>query len=387
MAKEKFEDRVLTGTINVTCNFKDGNGNIIKTLYWNDDKADVVSEIVRIVKKYAAAGYVLTLRQLHYQFVGHHAAYVNHDSAYKKLGDILDDCRYAGLIDWDSIEDRGRVPHLDYWVEDIAGALDDTAASYKLDRQRGQNNIIEVWTEKDALSGIFKRSTKKYHLHLCINKGYTSSSAIYKSYQRVKNTILSGKSFVILYFGDHDPSGLDMIRDVRDRIVNFLQKGDLIRDEDFLQDRVSPWFTENGDLSRLVKNGYISEKALVKAMEDDAPAKIKMSYIRAAIIDYIIETGLFQVIPIGLTMDQIQQYDLPPNPTKLTDSRANAYIKEYGPTCWEVDALEPQVLTEIVESNIEGLIDIPLYESLLEEEQEEREEVERLAEEYKENNK
>jgi len=383
MAKEKFEKRKLDGAINVACKFEDK-----PTRYWVDDKREVVDEIIRIVRKYAAAGYTLTLRQLHYQFVGHRQQYVNHDSAYKKLGDILDDCRYSGLIDWDAIEDRGRVPHLDYWVEDIANALDDTAESYKLDRMRGQDNVIEVWTEKDALSGIFKRSTQKYHVRLCVNKGYTSSSAIYKSYQRVKNIIISGKAFVILYFGDHDPSGLDMIRDIRDRIEYFLSNGSL-QDNEYFYDKVQNWWDENEyDIYNLVGSGFLTEKQCDEIMksEGDIKDELMKAWESARIRLYINQNNLFAVNPIGLTIEQIKQYDLPPNPTKLTDSRAKGYIAKFGQTCWEVDALEPQVLTDIVESNIESLINVDLYESVLQEESEERTEVEKIAEQYRNDN-
>jgi len=273
-------------------------------------------------------------------------------------------------------------------VEDIANALDDTAESYKLDRMRGQDSVIEVWTEKDALSGIFKRSTQKYHVRLCVNKGYTSSSAIYKSYQRVKNIIISGKAFVILYFGDHDPSGLDMIRDIRDRIEYFLSNGSL-QDNEYFYDKVQNWWDENEyDIYNLVGSGFLTEKQCDEIMksEGDIKDELMKAWESARIRLYINQNNLFAVNPIGLTIEQIKQYDLPPNPTKLTDSRAKGYIAKFGQTCWEVDALEPQVLTDIVESNIESLINVDLYESVLQEESEERTEVEKIAEQYRTNN-
>lgn len=302
MAKEKFEDRILTGNINVACKFDDGT-----VRHWQARKEDVVQHIVDIVEEYDADGYILTLRQLHYQLVKSNWI-VNHDSAYKKLGNILDDCKYAGIVDWDNIEDRGRVPHILYSVDDPEEALNDTVNQYRLDRQKGQTNYVELWTEKDALSGILKRTTEKYHIKLVVNKGYTSSSAIYKAYQRIIAALRNDQAFTILYFGDHDPSGLDMVRDIRDR------------------------------LTFMLKNGTFE----LNDIED-----------------------FFTIIPIGLTMAQIKQYNLPPNPTKLTDSRSNAYIKKYGKICWEVDALNPQTLTAIVESNIKDQIDIDQYEKMI----------------------
>lgn len=100
MAKEKFEDRRLEGNINVACKFQDGS-----VRYWQTTKEEVVQHIVDIVAAYAEDDYTLTLRQLHYQFVKSNWI-VNHDTAYKKLGTILDDCHrnsesvYLGRWSW-----------------------------------------------------------------------------------------------------------------------------------------------------------------------------------------------------------------------------------------------------------------------------------------------
>lgn len=309
MSEEKFEKRSLSGNINVACKYEDGT-----VRHWNTTKQEVIGHIVEIVNEYQADGYTLTLRQLHYRLVAKNWI-VNHISAYKKLGNILDDCRYGGVIDWDAIEDRGRVPYIPYAVKNVQHSLEDTIEQYRIDRQEGQKVHIEVWSEKDALSGILKRTTSKYHVKLAINKGYTSSSAIYSAYQRFLNKIAKEeKRVVILYCGDFDPSGLDMIRDISKRIRFMLRNGDA-KDYFYYQDKdIDDWF---------------------------------------------------KIIPIGLTAEQIKKYKLPANPTKLTDSRAEKYIAKYGRTCWEVDALEPKVLTQIVDSNIAGRIDIPLFNKVV----------------------
>jgi hypothetical protein len=308
MAKERFERRTLTGNINVACKFEDGT-----VRYWQTTKEEVVQHIIQIVNEYAKDGYVLTLRQLHYQMVTQNWI-VNHISAYKKLGNILDDCRYGGVIDWDAIEDRGRVPYIPYAVRNVRHSLEDTIEQYRLDRQDGQKNHIELYTEKDALSGILSRVTSEYHIKLVVNKGYTSSSAIYSAYQRYAKLIERGKIVTVLYFGDHDPSGLDMVRDIKKRLYFMLRNGDY---KDFL-------------------------------------------YHHDIYLDDVLK-----IVPIGLTMEQIKKYKLPSNPTKLTDSRAKNYIQKFGRTCWEVDALKPQVLTQIVETNIASRIDLKLFNKMV----------------------
>lgn len=306
MAKEFFEKRRLVGKLNVACKFDDGS-----VRHWNADKAEVIQQVCEIVDYYQGLGYKLTLRQLHYQFVSRNWI-VNHDTAYKKLGKILDDCRYAGLVDWSAIEDRGRSPWLPYWAHDVKDALEDTLKRFRINRQHRQETCVEVWTEKDALSGIMRRSTSKFGVNLIVNKGYTSSSAMHDAYKRFTDWLDAGQNVTILYFGDHDPSGLDMVRDIQERLRFMFIRGD-----------------------ELVNKANVVN---------------------------------FRVIPIGLTMKQIKQYKCPPNPTKLTDSRAAGYIEEHGATCWEVDALNPEVLTEVLETNIVKVIDVDIFDEEMERE-------------------
>ena len=67
--------------------------------------------------------------------------------------------------------------------------------------------------------------------------------------------------------------------------------------------------------------------------------------------------GLVDVRRLALNMDQIEEYDPPPNPAKLTDSRANAYVEQYGDDSWELDALEPRVIEALIEDEIKAHID------------------------------
>jgi hypothetical protein len=307
MSIEKFEDRRLRGAISVVCKLDDGS-----IRRWTTKKETVVEQIVEIVDYFSSLGHKLTLRQLHYQFVSRNWI-VNHITAYKKLGKILDDCRYGGIIDWDAIEDRGRSTQVAYYEHGIPEALKRTVDAYRLDRQLGQENHVEVWTEKDALSAILGKVTRKYGIGLAVNKGYTSSSAIYDAYERFCYKINEGRRVTILYFGDHDPSGLDMIRDVRERLEFMFGNGQGIY---------------NGGWSYM-----------------------------------------FRVHPIGLTMKQIKKYNLPPNPAKTTDSRSAAYIQEFGQESWEVDALNPVDLVKIVEDNILDNIDIETYNEVLAQEE------------------
>ncbi|MFT9078080.1 hypothetical protein [Ethanoligenens sp.] len=82
---------------------------------------------------------------------------------------------------------------------------------------------------------------------------------------------------------------------------------------------------------------------------------------------------------LALNMEQIDRYSPPPNPTKLSDSRANGYIEKYGHDCWELDALEPQVISDLISENVVKYRNDRKYESVLKQEKEERALLEELS--------
>lgn len=257
----------------------------------NKQRLELINEIL---EEYVADGYVLTLRQLYYQLVSRDVI-PNKQIEYVRLSNILKKGRMAGIVDWDAIEDRVRKPQIPYWVHGIPDAIQDTVRQYRLDRMKGQDQKIEVWVEKDALSNVLARVTHKYHIRLMVNRGYSSCSAMYDAYKRLET------GDTILYFGDHDPSGLDMIRDVRERLE-----------------------------------------------------------------DFGIEVN---VVPVALTMEQIKKFNPPPNPTKVSDPRADWYISQWGYTSWELDALPPRELISLCENEVTSRIDMDLYETMLAQEE------------------
>lgn len=180
----------------------------------------LLEQVNEILDDYADQGLTLTLRQAYYQLVTKNII-SNNDKEYAKLSKLLTDGRMAGIVDWDHIEDRVRKPRLPYYVLDIADALEDTVRAYRLDRQKGQPKYIEVWVEKDALSSVLSRVTNEYHIRLMVNRGYSSCSAMHDAYIRFSQALKHNEycySMCILYMGDHDPSGLDMIRDISERL-------------------------------------------------------------------------------------------------------------------------------------------------------------------------
>jgi len=273
-----------------------------------------------IIQQYRDEGYRMTLRQLYYQLVSRDVI-PNEKTEYAKISKLLKEGRMAGIVDWEAIEDRLRVPYLPYWNIDPKEAIEDTVKQYRLNRQRGQETYVEVWVEKDALSGVLKKVTSKYHVKLLVNRGYGSVTAIHDAYKRYSVEIEHGRNIVLLYLGDHDPSGMDMIRDINSRIGEMLE----------------------------VQGMY----------------------------------GSLEVRPIALTMGQIRKYNPPENPAKLTDPRAKWYIEKFGYKSWELDALEPKVLNNLVSSEIEKSINMDIFRGRLQQEEEDKKKLRELTKNFR----
>jgi hypothetical protein len=127
----------------------------------------------------------------------------------------------AGLIDWYSIEDRTRaLAGRSHWdePEDILSA---SASSFYVDHWKDQPFRIEVWIEKKALEGVFARVCRKWDIDYFSCIGYTSQSAMWNAAERLRRYARDGQTPLILHFGDHDPSGIDMTRDIVDRMETF----------------------------------------------------------------------------------------------------------------------------------------------------------------------
>lgn len=250
----------------------------------------IISQANDFLDDFEQQGFSVSLRQLYYQFVASVPGFPNTEQSYKRLGGIITNARLAGRISFDSIEDRGRSCYAVGSQPDPNKVLDNLAYRYSEDYWAGQDSYVEVWVEKDALSGVIERPCNRLRVPHMACKGYMSASAAYEAGQRFKDAHDAGKTCVLIHLGDHDPSGIDMTRDNGKRLQMFAE----------------------------------------------SPVKISR---------------------IGLNMDQIEKYSPPPNPTKVTDSRAEDYITRFGYTCWELDALSPKVIDRLITDEVNKYID------------------------------
>lgn len=262
-----------------------------------------IAQANAIIESYQRQGFVLTARQLYYQFVA--KDYIpNTQKSYSNLTSLISNARLAGLIDWEAIEDRTRnLERLPHWGSP-AGIIHASARSFALDKWANQPTYVEVWVEKEALAGIFEQACDEHDVPWLACRGYVSQSEMWRAAERMKARYESGQDCVILHFGDHDPSGLDMTRDIRDRMYMF-----------------------NAEVN---------------------------------------------VRRIALNMDQIEAFNPPPNPAKQTDSRFADYEAQYGDESWELDALEPSVLVELIDTEVLALRDDERWNTDVEAEEEHR---------------
>lgn len=170
-----------------------------------------------ILESYAAQGFVLTLRQLYYQFVAR--GYIpNRQQSYKRLGDIVGQARLAGMIDWSHMEDRSRNLSSLTHFDGPQDALNRLADWYHVDMWANQKWRPEVWIEKDALSGVIAGVCNENDVPYFSCRGYTSLSEMWGASMRLRRYAKDDYTPYIIHFGDHDPSGIDMSRDIVDRL-------------------------------------------------------------------------------------------------------------------------------------------------------------------------
>ena len=173
-----------------------------------------------IVDEYAAQGFDLTLRQLYYQMVARDHI-ENSEHSYKNFGNAIRDGRLAGLIDWERIVDRTRNLRKNGHWRNPADIIERAADSYATDKWATQPNRIEVWVEKEAATGVIETVCGRLDVPFFACKGYNSLSEAWAAGTRLKGYCDRGQTPVILYMGDHDPSGMDMTRNVAASLERF----------------------------------------------------------------------------------------------------------------------------------------------------------------------
>jgi len=279
----------------------------------------VAEQAAQICTAYAADGYDMSLRQLYYQFVSR-GLLANRQQNYDRLGRIVSDARLCGIIDWNHISDRTRSPVIWNTSGTPQEEIESLSSSYFLDRWRDTAHRVEIWVEKEALAGVVQRPASNLMVSYFPCKGYVSQSEMWRAGQRLQRYAAGGQVPVVLHLGDHDPSGIDMSRDIQDRLRTFMA-------------------------------GHADSLEFKR---------------------------------IALNMEQVRELNPPPNPAKVTDSRYADYVAEYGYESWELDALDPAALAALVRREVEPYRDRDAEDLVLAEQASTRERLRDVAQRWEE---
>lgn len=288
-------------------------------------RQDLIDTALEIAEEYAADDLLLTVRQIYYQFVRRFPdRYPSSMETYKRIQSALSEARYTGEFPIDMIEDRGREVrpgHFTVCQSDVDDAFYESKKDIAklpnmnlwMHKWYGQRTHVSVWVEKDALTGIFEDPCNQQGVSWFACKGYPSVSALWhyiKLIDEANDSHPDGgyDNAVVLYFGDHDPDGLE-IPDAASRSINRLSEA--------LEDKFSNQNT----------------------------AFMNIEFKRVA-----------------LTMAQIKQHKPPPFPAKETSARFAEYQRKTGLShAWELDALKPRALRDLIDASVSPYFDFDTY--------------------------
>lgn len=267
-----------------------------KNVKFSSDNYGLIAFMNRIIAEYIKAEYRLTVRQLYYQLVAR-GRIENTIQSYKRIAGIINDAKLAGEMDWEVIEDRTREFSSQQRWESPGQILRSAASGYHMDRWIGQDTRVFCIVEKEALVSVAERACREFDVPILAARGYPSGTVLREFVLRdiVPAVQDTQQECVILHLGDHDPSGIDMTRDLQERIVLFAE---------------------------------------------DASANISMRRI-------------------ALNWEQVETQKPPPNPAKSTDSRYRGYMEKFGDKSWELDALRPDFINALISDEIQNCIGDP----------------------------
>lgn len=191
-----------------------------KRIKFNTENMGLIDTMNTIVTEYVTQGFKLTVRQLYYQLVARDVV-PNTIQSYKRVASILNDARLAGLVDWTIIEDRTREFVRRQRWESGADILEAASRSYHMDMWEDQIYRVFVIIEKEALVGVLEPICNRLDVPVLAARGYPSGTVLREFALDDIVPYNHNQHIVILHCGDHDPSGIDMTRDLQERISMF----------------------------------------------------------------------------------------------------------------------------------------------------------------------
>lgn len=181
------------------------------------DMAYLMNALIEIVEQEAP----MTVRQVFYQAVTRKLIDKTEAEYKETIVRLLADLRREGLIDWYNIVDNTRLIRRPATFDNVQEALKNTASLYRRAVFSDLDVYVEVWLEKEALAGVLVDVTWEYDVPLMTTRGYSSLSFLHAAAQQIERAYDAGKEVYLYNFGDHDPSGVDIARQIQEGIAEF----------------------------------------------------------------------------------------------------------------------------------------------------------------------
>ena len=296
----------------------------------------------------------MTIRQLFYRLVS--AADIGNPLPdYKRVSRLMTKGREDGRCPFEWIVDRSRPEYVPQVWAHPQGYAETVTRAYRKDYWTTQPVHVEVWVEKDAIIGSIEGVTDELGVTVRVSRGFVSMTKI-REIAALFDKIAKPK--VVFYLGDHDPSGRDIARDLRERVQSSME-------------RPPELMAEVARVCKLGIDKAVAAKALpVQKFSPDLyeqvrKGKITLNQARRRLRRQAAGSGSFSMRRLAIHAADIQKFDLPPLRVKSTDSRATAFLSRYGNNCGELDALPPAELRRRIRQAVEGVMDRQAWDHAL----------------------
>jgi hypothetical protein len=373
---------------------------------FRDEKDALVEPIQRVFAEYAAQGYLLNARGIAYRLEGQGIIRKTEES-FQQVETVVKEGRDMGLFDWDGLPVDSARALRDYamWL-DPAHRLRSAAANHTIDKWARQENRVEVWTEKEGLLGVIRGACENEDVPFRALTGYDAVGAAREGARRILTRNWIGRMLVEY----QDAYGNGMVSPIT--LLQYLKRGDageLEPDEKVqrLYERLKQWREE-------AQSEEIPEQhTVILYIGDHDPSG--MDITRDTLDKLAFYGGWnYEVVRVAITCDETCESDDPElhsAPAKTADSRWKKYVEahfpqyelepyhvmikgkqkvryraydengdEAHPQSWEVESLEPAVLSAKVTDAINQWRDADAWDEAVDDEESQRALLTRAAE-------
>lgn len=219
----------------------------------------------------------MTVRQVFYRMAVQGVVPKQERRGYNTVQRLLVEMRREGRIPYSWIVDSSRTIRRPTTFDSMEDALRNTARAYRRSLWTDLPVYIQIWLEKEALTGVLWDVTDRWDVPLWVSRGYTSLSYLHSGAERIQAAIEAGRRVYVYNFGDHDPSGVNAWEKLQETIRAFIDDPQAV---EFERVAVTPEQIDAWDLpSRPTKKSDTRSKAWSagESVEMDAipPARLK----------------------------------------------------------------------------------------------------------------